>query len=168
MFRERGFANVTMDDIGGAAGVSGPAIYRHFVGKEDVLVGVLIPAAAVAMLSVGDEGGEPMEALEKYFSRLVDSNVAHPGIFSLWYLEWRNLPAGELGRVLTQLRKTIGELARLLRRTRPELSLTEAKTTIAVAMDVAGYSGYPGSDSRLRAPALRERLMKSVMAVLRG
>ena len=33
LFAERGFANVTVDDIGAAAGVSGPALYHHFDGK---------------------------------------------------------------------------------------------------------------------------------------
>src|SRR5690606_17721877 len=30
LFAARGFTNVTVDDIGAAAGVSGPALYHHF------------------------------------------------------------------------------------------------------------------------------------------
>lgn len=42
LFAERGFANVTVDDIGEAAGVSGPALYHHFAGKEALLGEMLI------------------------------------------------------------------------------------------------------------------------------
>ena len=30
LFAERGFERVTLEEIGGAAGISGPAVYRHF------------------------------------------------------------------------------------------------------------------------------------------
>jgi AcrR family transcriptional regulator len=42
LFAARGFANVTVDDIGIAAGVSGPALYHHFAGKEALLGEMLI------------------------------------------------------------------------------------------------------------------------------
>ncbi len=42
LFAERGFANVTVDDIGAAAGISGPALYHHFTGKEALLGEMLI------------------------------------------------------------------------------------------------------------------------------
>jgi AcrR family transcriptional regulator len=42
LFAERGFANVTVDDIGEAAGVSGPALYHHFAGKEALLGEMLV------------------------------------------------------------------------------------------------------------------------------
>src|SRR3954464_1282040 len=37
LFRKRGFAAVGVDDIGRSAGLTGPAIYRHFKGKDDIL-----------------------------------------------------------------------------------------------------------------------------------
>ena len=39
---ERGFLAVRLEDIGAAAGVSGPAIYRHFPNKEALLVELLV------------------------------------------------------------------------------------------------------------------------------
>jgi len=41
-FAERGFDRVSMEDLGAAAGVSGPAVYRHFPGKQAVLAALLI------------------------------------------------------------------------------------------------------------------------------
>jgi AcrR family transcriptional regulator len=42
LFAEQGFAKVTVDDIGRAAGVSGPALYHHFEGKEAMLGEMLV------------------------------------------------------------------------------------------------------------------------------
>ena len=39
---ERGYLAVRLEDIGAAAGVSGPAIYRHFPNKEALLVELLL------------------------------------------------------------------------------------------------------------------------------
>ena len=41
-FAARGFGDVTVDELGEAAGVSGPAIYHHFAGKEAMLGEVLV------------------------------------------------------------------------------------------------------------------------------
>src|SRR6201986_3642182 len=44
LFASRGFHGVSIDDLGAAVGISGPAIYRHFPSKEamlrDMLVGI--------------------------------------------------------------------------------------------------------------------------------
>lgn len=42
LFAERGYSSVTVDDLGAAAGVSGPALYYHFDGKEALLGEMLI------------------------------------------------------------------------------------------------------------------------------
>ena len=45
LFAARGYHGVSMDDIGAAAGVTGPALYHHFAGKE------AMPAAALNPVS---------------------------------------------------------------------------------------------------------------------
>lgn len=42
LFAERGYSGVSLEDIGAAVGVSGPAVYRHFTGKQALLGAVLI------------------------------------------------------------------------------------------------------------------------------
>src|SRR3977135_3236245 len=46
LMAERGFLAVRLEDIGAAAGVSGPAIYRHFPNKESMLVELLVGISA--------------------------------------------------------------------------------------------------------------------------
>src|SRR5215217_5417826 len=45
LFATRGYHGVSMDDIGTAAGVTGPALYHHFAGKEAMLAAALIPVS---------------------------------------------------------------------------------------------------------------------------
>lgn len=42
LFAERGYHQVTVDELGAALGVSGPALYHHFPSKEALLNEVLV------------------------------------------------------------------------------------------------------------------------------
>jgi AcrR family transcriptional regulator len=42
LFASRGFERVSLEDLGAAVGVSGPAVYRHFASKQAVLAALLI------------------------------------------------------------------------------------------------------------------------------
>src|SRR5699024_10100431 len=68
LFADRGYDGVSMRDLGSAADVSGPAVYRHFASKQDVLVELLV-GISERLLSDGErqiEGaGGPQEALER-------------------------------------------------------------------------------------------------------
>src|SRR5699024_10769295 len=52
LFSERGFAAVSLDEIGAEVGVTGQAIYRHFASKQDML-GELIGQAGQSLLDSG-------------------------------------------------------------------------------------------------------------------
>src|SRR4029453_12303198 len=45
LFAENGFTRVSLEDLGAAAGVSGPAVYRHFPGKQAVLGELLLSSS---------------------------------------------------------------------------------------------------------------------------
>jgi len=69
LFAQRGYSGVSLEDIGAAVGVSGPAVYRHFSGKQALLGAVLVKVSedlvtggtAVFESTVGDD--ERMRAL---------------------------------------------------------------------------------------------------------
>lgn len=42
LFAERGFSGVSLEELGAAVGVSGPALYRHFANKQALLGAILI------------------------------------------------------------------------------------------------------------------------------
>lgn len=41
LFRQRGYQEIGIDEIGAAVGISGPAIYRHFRGKDALLAAII-------------------------------------------------------------------------------------------------------------------------------
>src|SRR4051812_28859829 len=71
LFAERGFHAVSIDDVGAAAGVRGPALYRHFAGKNAVLQEILV-GASERLLAGGraevERGGTPAAVLDRLIS----------------------------------------------------------------------------------------------------
>ena len=67
LFAERGFSGVSLEDIGGAVGVSGPALYRHFANKQ-ALLGAILVEVSERLLSGGRaviaEHREPADRLD--------------------------------------------------------------------------------------------------------
>lgn len=64
LFFERGFDAVGIDEVGEAAGITGPAIYRHFSGKDEILGTLFEEAVGELLVRVGqDEFDDPIEEL---------------------------------------------------------------------------------------------------------
>jgi AcrR family transcriptional regulator len=67
LFAERGFASVTLEEIGAAVGVSGPAVYRHFASKQALLGAILVGVSAGLHdggQTVIEDAAAPADALE--------------------------------------------------------------------------------------------------------
>lgn len=70
LFAERGFSGVSLEELGAAVGVSGPAVYRHFANKQallaDILIGVserLLAGGTEVVVST-DGSPKPSQALD--------------------------------------------------------------------------------------------------------
>lgn len=69
LFAERGFSGVSLEDIGSAVGVSGPALYRHFANKQALLGAILVEvserllAGGRAVLAVHADGAARLESI---------------------------------------------------------------------------------------------------------
>lgn len=69
LFAERGFSGVSLEDIGGAVGVSGPALYRHFANKQALLGAILVEvserllAGGRAVLATHQDADEQLDAI---------------------------------------------------------------------------------------------------------
>lgn len=80
-FAARGYSGVSLEDIGTAAGVSGPAVYRHFAGKQ-ALLGALLIGVSERLVSGGldvasgtDPGMERMRALVEFHAAFAIGNA---------------------------------------------------------------------------------------------
>ena len=108
LFAERGYHGVTIDDIGAAVGMSGPGIYRHFAGKEDVLAQMLLRISA----SLRDEGARRVEAAPDAAAAL-DALLRGHVEFSLRQPALITVHGRELGNVPEPARRQVRRLQRL-------------------------------------------------------
>jgi AcrR family transcriptional regulator len=76
LFAERGFHGVSVYDIGGALGISGPALYKHFANKE-ALLGQILVGISEHLLAEGRRRADAATAdgPEAVLTSLVDGHV---------------------------------------------------------------------------------------------
>ena len=108
LFEENGFHGAGIDDIAAAAGVTGPAIYRHFKNKDAVLValfdrlaerlGAILDTVAGEVIGDGPDGRrQALETLVRLHVRLAFEDRA---LIVVYISEERNLPEAERRRAL--------------------------------------------------------------------
>lgn len=72
LFAERGYSGVSLEDIGAAVGVSGPAVYRHFANKQALLGTILVTvserllAGGGAVIAREDAASDRLRALVRF------------------------------------------------------------------------------------------------------
>jgi AcrR family transcriptional regulator len=107
---ERGYHAVRLDDIGSAAGVSGPAIYRHFPNKEallvELLVGVSARLLAGARIVVAEAAGSD-EALDALIDFHLDFALGEPDLIRIQDRDWAHLPDRAKRQVRTAQRQYV-------------------------------------------------------------
>jgi len=161
LFREKGFHAVGIDEIGAAAGITGPGVYRHFAGKEGLLVAVLREAT--------DELWQPPDgdlALEEYVQRHVAFAVTHGETIQLWHQEGRNLPADSRGDQRTMMASYIQRLATLLQERRPDLDDLEARIRVRATLGLIHSTSHEEMEGapEVRAPILERMAMAALLA----
>lgn len=81
LFGARGYSGVSLEEIGAAVGVSGPAVYRHFAGKQALLGALLIGvserlvAGGLDVTSRTGSGLERMQALVAFHVEFAIGNA---------------------------------------------------------------------------------------------
>ena len=79
LFHRNGYHATGMDDIGAAAGISGPGVYRHFKSKEEILATGLKRAVAEVLersRAIVAGAGSPRQALEGLVASFVEGLLA--------------------------------------------------------------------------------------------
>ncbi len=72
LFADRGFTGVSLEELGAAVGVSGPAVYRHFANKQALLAAILLRVSerlrdgGRAMRAGSDDPAEQLDALVRF------------------------------------------------------------------------------------------------------
>ncbi|MBA3338393.1 MAG: TetR/AcrR family transcriptional regulator [Geodermatophilaceae bacterium] len=84
LFAERGFHGVGVDDIGAAAGITGPGIYRHFDSKDAILGEMLVRISerllAGGQARVEDAKGDAIAAIAGLIAWQTDFALSNPAL----------------------------------------------------------------------------------------
>ncbi|WP_216208289.1 TetR/AcrR family transcriptional regulator [Amycolatopsis aidingensis] len=121
LFHQRGYPAVGIEEIGLAAGITGPSVYHHFGGKAEILAAVLERGAewtrhyTARSLAEGGTAAECLELLLRYY---VAVTLRHPDLIGTLVSESVHLPPEEAGRFRRIQRAGIEEWVRLLREVR--------------------------------------------------
>ena len=162
LFAARGYHGVSMDDIGSAAGVTGPALYHHFAGKEAMLVAALIPVSErllhVGQARVAEHPDDPGAALADLIDFHVEFALANPAVIALHLHELDRLPDEPRRQIRRLQRLYVEEWVVVLGKLRPELEPAEARVLAHSAFGLMNSTPFLGGevDRRRRAALLRQ------------
>src|SRR6201987_2441155 len=127
---ERGFLAVRLEDIGAAAGVSGPAIYRHFPNKEallvELLVGISTPLLAGAR-EVRSREADADATLNGLIDFHLDFALGEPDLIRIQDRDLAHLPAAAERQVRRAQRQDVEVWVGVLRELAPELAEADAR-----------------------------------------
>ena len=170
LFAARGYHGVSMDDIGAAAGVTGPALYHHFAGKEAMLVAALIPVSEGLLAGGRDRAaghpGDPRAALESLIDFHVDFALANPAVIALHLHELDRLPDEPRRRIRRLQRMYVEEWVTVLTALHPGLPDGAARVLAHAAFGLMNSTPFLGGevDRRRRAELLRGATLAALLA----
>jgi AcrR family transcriptional regulator len=130
LFAERGFLAVRLEDIGAAAGVSGPAIYRHFPNKESLLVELLVGISTRLLAGareVRSRGTDAAAALDGLIDFHLDFALGEPDLIRIQDRDLAYLPAAAERHVRRAQRQYVEVWVGVLRELQPGLAETDAR-----------------------------------------
>ena len=127
---ERGFLAVRLEDIGAAAGVSGPAIYRHFPNKEALLVELLVGISTRLLAGATDvvaHAPSPSAALDGLIDFHLDFALGESDLIRIQDRDLGHLPASAKRQVRKAQRQYVEIWVDVLRRLDGALDEADAR-----------------------------------------
>jgi AcrR family transcriptional regulator len=167
LFAERGFHGVSVDDLGAAAGVSGPAVYRHFAAKEAILSEVLLDISR-RLLDGGrrraSTASGPAQGLTALVAFHVDFALGEPELITVQGRDLESLPPGARREVRRLQREYVAVWVGALRRSRPDLDEPTARAVVQATFGLVNSTPFSGRE--LDPGALGSRLRGMALAAL--
>ena len=167
LFHERGYHDTGIDDIGEAAGITGPGVYRHFRNKEEILETLATEYGAPALAQakrIIEEAATPEDALAALADLHVSTVLAHPSVSAVALFEHRILRPETRAQLERMERKYVEEWVHTLHQVRPELDDSTARLMVHGALGL-GLS-ICSFNSGLADDVVRERLTTMIVLAL--
>ncbi len=156
LFAARGFHGVSVADLGAACGISGPALYKHFVSKDAMLAEMLV-SISEQLLSVGRqrvaEAGDASAAVTALVDWHVDFALRHRPLIVVQDRDWESLPADAREQVRHLQREYVDLWAAQLRQVHLGLGEDRARAMAHAAFGLINSTPHSGllPDRQMRA-----------------
>ena len=164
LFAERGFTRVSLEELGAAAGVSGPAVYRHFDGKQDVLASMLVDASTnlrSGAQRVIEHAATPRAALESLVKFHVNFALGNADVIRVQDRDLYSLAASDQHEVRTLQRSYVELWVGVLSQINPDAATAELRTRAHATFGLINSTPHSG-----RAGATRAVLERMALAAL--
>jgi AcrR family transcriptional regulator len=161
LFYQRGYPEVTIEEIAASAGMPASGVYRYFHSKSDILAAAFRRAAervsaAIAPAVAASDG--PEQALGLLIEQYVAGAFDESELTFVYFAEIGNVAPADRTVLRNIQRLNVEEWAKLLVQARPRLSPAEARFLVHAALGlVVGLGRYfkfhdtPSNQARIRA-----------------
>lgn len=163
LFFERGFDAIGVDELGAAAGVTGPGLYRHFKSKEEILATLFDEAMDRLLMLSGPRHEDPLEDLRRLADAHVTFALDDPALLSIYSREDRSLSEAYRRRLHRRQRQFVerwrASLADVIQPATDERLTEAAYALIGMILSTAQWPAEVRE-----APGCRARLVELIVA----
>lgn len=163
-----GYLAVRLEDIGAAAGVSGPAIYRHFPNKEALLVELLVGISTRLLngaVGVTSSANDAESALQGLIDLHLDFALGESDLIRIQDRDLGNLPPAAKRQVRRKQRQYVEIWVGVLRRRDPNLTDTEARLTAHAVFGLLNSTSHSVKPGTTKAAEASSRTVLRAMTV---
>lgn len=153
LFRKQGFHATSINQIGAASGVTGPAIYRHFSSKGEVLAEAIGEGgrriADATREALKSDAHLPARSVEQLVRAYVEVALDNADIYAAYVFEARHLEPELRKPLLDRERRHQLGWTRLVQAAQPEMNDEQVQTVVRMAISsVASLCLEPSSLER--------------------
>jgi AcrR family transcriptional regulator len=169
LFAERGFGATTIDDIGAAAGVSGPAIYWHFKNKQALLAEMRIDISE-RLLAGGEAcvaaAADDTDALERLIAAQVSFALAEPDLIVVHTRELHHLEPEPRRSVRSLQRRYLAVWIDVVARLAPDTARPTLEAAVQAIIGLINSTPYLVRTDRALLGDLLERMAAGAFAAI--
>lgn len=162
MFARDGFHGVSIDELGAAVGLSGPALYRYFANKEAILSAMLVDISE-RLLQGGRDRAVMDPALEHLVDFHVDFALDHPDLIDVQSRDLAAMPDEDRRTVRRLQSQYVDIWVTALREERPELDVDVARAAVHATFGLINSTPH---SARLSRPAMAGLLRSMALSGL--
>ena len=166
LFAERGFARVSLEEVGAAVGVSGPAFYRHFAGKQAVLGALLVGVSdglATGGRAVVEKAPDAAAALTALIAFHVDFALTHADVIRVQDRDLDSLTDTDRHEVRALQRAYVELWVDVLGRLHPDEERAALRTRAHATFGLINSTPHSGGGAR-GTRAILERMAAAALA----